>query len=105
MGVLIQNEEDAAMSEKRYQISPIELVQWAEPLFGDEEAPAQGLSPELVTSYEAAAGFQLPAVLREYYLTCARRHTRGVSSARSVISGVIHFMRRRISAWVRAARC
>ena len=72
MGVLIQNEEDAAMSEKRYQISPIELVQWAEPLFGDEEAPAQGLSPELVTSYEAAAGFQLPAVLREYYLTCGR---------------------------------
>ena len=66
------NKEDAAVSEKRYQISPIELVLWAEPLFGDEEAPAQGLSQELVASYEAAAGFQLPAALREYYLACGK---------------------------------
>ena len=42
------------MSEKRYQISPIELVQWAEPLFGDEETPAQGISQELVASYDRA---------------------------------------------------
>ena len=60
------------MSEKRYQISPIELVQWAEPLFGDEETPAQGISQELVASYEAAAGFRLPAALRDYLLTCGR---------------------------------
>lgn len=60
------------MSEKRYQISPIELVQWAEPLFGDEEAPAEGISQELVASYEAAAGFRLPAALRDYLLTCGR---------------------------------
>ena len=60
------------MSEKRYQLSPIELVQWAEPLFGDEEAPAQGISQELVSSYEAAAGFQLPAALRDYLLACGK---------------------------------
>ncbi len=60
------------MSEKRYQISPIELVQWAEPLFGDEEASAQGISQELVTSYEAAAGFRLPAALRDYLLACGK---------------------------------
>lgn len=28
------------MSEKRYQISPIELVEWAEPLFGDDGVAA-----------------------------------------------------------------
>ena len=58
--------------KKKYQITPIELVKWAEPLFGDEEAPAQGLSQELVASYEAAAGFQIPAALREYYLACGK---------------------------------
>ena len=60
------------MSEKRYQISPIELVQWAEPLFGEEEQPAQGVSQELVASYEAAAGFRIPAALRDYLLACGK---------------------------------
>ena len=58
------------MSEKRYQISPIELMQWAEPLFGDGEA--EGLSEELIVSYETAAGLKLPAALREYYLACGQ---------------------------------
>lgn len=60
------------MSEKRYQISPIELVQWAEPLFGEEEQPARGVSQELVASYEAAAGFRIPAALRDYLLACGK---------------------------------
>ena len=58
------------MSEKRYQISPIELVQWAEPLFGFGEGKATGFSEKTVASYEAAAGIRLPAALREYYLAC-----------------------------------
>ena len=58
------------MSEKHYQISPIELVRWAEHLFGDGEA--EGLSEELIASYEKAAGRKLPAALREYYLTCGQ---------------------------------
>ena len=58
------------MSEKRYQISPIELIQWAEPLFGFGEGKATGFSEKTVASYEAAAGIRLPATLREYYLTC-----------------------------------
>ena len=33
------------MSEKRYQISPIELVRWAEPLFGFGKKKA-GKGPE-----------------------------------------------------------
>ena len=32
------------MSEKNYQISPIELVQWAEPLFGFGVGKATGFS-------------------------------------------------------------
>ena len=44
------------MSEKRYQISPIELVQWAEPLFGFGKGKATGFSEKTVASYEAAAG-------------------------------------------------
>ena len=56
------------MSEKHYQISPIELVRWAEPLFGKGEAT--GLPEELLLSYEAAVGSKLPAALREYYLAC-----------------------------------
>ena len=48
------------MSEKRYQISPIELVQWAEPLFGFGEGKATGFSEKTVASYEAAAGIRLP---------------------------------------------
>ena len=59
------------MSEKRYQISPIELVQWAEPLFGEEEA-ANGFSEDLVSAYEASAGIRLPAALRDYYLACGK---------------------------------
>lgn len=58
------------MSEKHYQISPIELVQWAEPLFGDGEL--EGVSEELIVSYETAAGLKLPTALREYYLTCGQ---------------------------------
>lgn len=49
------------MSEKQYQISPIELVQWAEPLFGFGEGTATGFSEKTVASYEAAAGIRLPA--------------------------------------------
>lgn len=60
------------MSEKRYQISPIELVQWAEPLFGFGEGKATGFSEERVSSYEAMAGIRLPAALREYYLACGK---------------------------------
>lgn len=60
------------MSEKRYQISPIELVLWAEPLFGFGEGKATGFSEKTVASYEAAAGIRLPAALREYYLACGK---------------------------------
>ena len=60
------------MSKKRYQISPIELVRWAEPLFGFGEGKATGFSEKTVASYEAAAGIRLPAALREYYLACGK---------------------------------
>ena len=60
------------MSKKRYQISPIELVRWAEPLFGFGEGKATGFSEKTVTAYEAAAGIRLPAALREYYRTCGK---------------------------------
>jgi len=60
------------MSEKRYQISPVELVRWAEPLFGFGEGKATGFSEKTVASYEAAAGIRLPAALREYYLACGK---------------------------------
>lgn len=60
------------MGEKRYQISPIELVQWAEPLFGEEGEAAKGFSEDLVSAYEASAGFKLPAALRGYLLACGR---------------------------------
>ena len=60
------------MSQKRYQISPIELVRWAEPLFGFGEGKATGFSEKTVASYEAAAGIRLPAALREYYLACGK---------------------------------
>lgn len=64
--------ENVIMSEKRYQISPIELVRWAEPLFGFGEGKATGFSEKTVASYEAAAGIRLPAALREYYLACGK---------------------------------
>lgn len=60
------------MGEKRYQISPIELVQWAEPLFGEEGEAAKGFSEDLVSAYEASAGFKLPAALRGFLLACGR---------------------------------
>lgn len=60
------------MSQKRYQISPIELVLWAEPLFGFGEGKATGFSEKTVAAYEAAAGIRLPAALREYYLACGK---------------------------------
>lgn len=60
------------MDKKRYQISPIELVQWAEPLFGEEGEAAKGFSEDLVSAYEASAGFKLPAALRGYLLACGR---------------------------------
>ncbi len=60
------------MSEKHYQISPIELVQWAEPLFGFGEGKATGFSEKKIAAYEAAAGIRLPAALREYYLACGK---------------------------------
>lgn len=60
------------MSQKQYQISPIELVQWAEPLFGFGEGKATGFSEKTVASYEAAAGVKLPAALREYFLACGK---------------------------------
>lgn len=60
------------MSEKYYQISPIELVQWAEPLFGFGVGRATGFSEKTIASYEAAAGIRLPAALREYYRTCGK---------------------------------
>ena len=56
------------MRGKRYQISPIELIQWAEPQFGKGEAT--GFSEEFLTSYETAAGIRLPAALRDYLLAC-----------------------------------
>lgn len=56
------------MSEKWYQISPIELVQWAEPLF--EEKEVKGFSEKQIASFEKAAGIKFPAALREYYLAC-----------------------------------
>ena len=64
--------EGIMMSKKRYQISPIELVQWAEPLFGFGEGKATGFSEKTVAAYEAAAGIRLPAALREYYRTCGK---------------------------------
>ena len=60
------------MSKKRYQISPIELVRWAEPLFGFGEGKATGFSEKTVAAYEAAVGIRLPAALREYYLACGK---------------------------------
>ena len=60
------------MSKKRNQISPIELVRWAEPLFGFGEGKATGFSEKTVAAYEAAAGIRLPAALREYYLACGK---------------------------------
>lgn len=59
------------MSQKRYQISPIELVSWAEPLFGFGKG-ATGFSEKKIAAYEAAAGIRLPAALREYYLACGK---------------------------------
>ncbi len=56
------------MSEKWYQISPIELVQWAAPLFEEEEV--KGFSEKQIASFEKAAGIKFPAALREYYLAC-----------------------------------
>lgn len=60
------------MSEKRYQISPIELARWAEPLFGEDEKPAEGFSEELIAAYEASAGFRIPAAFRDYLLACGQ---------------------------------
>ena len=60
------------MSEKHYQISPIELVQWAEPLFGFGVGRATGFSEKTIASYEAAASIRLPNALREYYLACGK---------------------------------
>ena len=60
------------MSEKRYQISPIELVQWAEPLFGFGEGKATGFSEKTIAAYETAAGIRLPAALRDYYRACGK---------------------------------
>ncbi|MCI8553852.1 MAG: hypothetical protein HFJ80_02765 [Clostridiales bacterium] len=59
------------MSEKRYQISPVELVRWVEPLFGEDEA-AEGFPEEQIFFYETVAGIKLPAALREYYLARGR---------------------------------
>ncbi len=59
------------MSKKRYQISPIELVQWAEPLFGMDKA-AEGFSEEQISSFETAANIHFPTALREYYLACGQ---------------------------------
>ena len=41
------------LGKKKYQITPIELVKWAEPLFGEGEKPAEGFPEALVASYEA----------------------------------------------------
>lgn len=60
------------MSEKHYQITAIELVQWAEPLFSRAKEPAEGFSEELIASYEKAAGIKLPAALRDFYLACGQ---------------------------------
>lgn len=70
------------MSEKRYQISPIELVEWAEPLFGDDGMAAvlfkkdktagRGFSEKQIASFEEAAGIRFPSALREYYLVCGK---------------------------------
>ena len=60
------------MSKKRYQISPIEFIQWAEPLFGYRKGKATGFSEKTVASYEEEAGIHLPAALREYYLACGK---------------------------------
>lgn len=59
------------MSEKRYQISPVELVRWAEPLVFDE-GEAEGFSEEVIASYETAAGVCLPAAFRSYLLACGQ---------------------------------
>lgn len=58
------------MSEKHYQISPIELIQWAEPRFSRGKTPAEGFSEAWLASYEAAAGIRIPAALRDFLLTC-----------------------------------
>ncbi|MCI8650583.1 MAG: hypothetical protein HFG20_10775, partial [Anaerotruncus sp.] len=60
------------MSKKHYQISPIELVQWAEPLFGFGKGRATGFSEKTIASYETAADIRLPDALREYYLACGK---------------------------------
>lgn len=60
------------MSKKQYQISPIELAQWAEPLFGFGEGKAKGFSEKKIAAFEAEKGVKLPAALREYYLTCGK---------------------------------
>ena len=55
---------------KKYQLTPIELVRWAEPLFGKDGKPAAGIPEEQIASYEASAGIRLPKVFREYLRTC-----------------------------------
>ena len=60
------------LGEKMYQITPIELVKWAEPLFGEGEKPAEGFPEALVASYEAGAGLRLPAALRDFLLACGK---------------------------------
>ena len=61
---------------KKYQLTPIELVQWAEPLFCENEV--KGVSEEVIASYEAAAGFRLPEELRKFYLACGEAELCGV---------------------------
>lgn len=51
---------------------PIELVRWAEPLFGFGEGKATGFSEKTVAAYESAVGIRLPEALWEYYLACGR---------------------------------
>lgn len=60
------------LGKKKYQITPIELVKWAEPLFGEGEKPAEGFPEALVASYEAGAGLRLPAALRDFLLACGK---------------------------------
>ncbi|MEY8385786.1 SMI1/KNR4 family protein [Oscillospiraceae bacterium 38-13] len=53
-----------------YQITPIQLVQWAEPLFGRDGRPARGIPEEQIVSFETAVGIRLPGAFREYLLAC-----------------------------------
>lgn len=57
------------MSGKQYQISPIELAQWAESVVFEEGEP-EGCSEETISAYEAAAGIRIPAAFRDYLLAC-----------------------------------